>query len=29
MVPFARTCDTPGRRRVDPDLLASARLRSR
>ncbi|MGH3978607.1 MAG: L-tyrosine/L-tryptophan isonitrile synthase family protein [Pseudonocardiaceae bacterium] len=29
MVPFARTVFSEGRRRVDPELLASARLRSR
>ncbi|HEY2723066.1 MAG TPA: L-tyrosine/L-tryptophan isonitrile synthase family protein [Pseudonocardiaceae bacterium] len=29
MVPFARTVFAEGRRRVDPDLLASARLRPR
>jgi hypothetical protein len=29
MVPFARTLATQDRRRVDPDLLATARLRSR
>jgi hypothetical protein len=29
MVPFARTLFTEGRRRVDPTLLAAARLRHR
>lgn len=29
MVPFARTVFVGGRRRVDPELLASVRLRSR
>ncbi|MGH3902803.1 MAG: L-tyrosine/L-tryptophan isonitrile synthase family protein [Pseudonocardiaceae bacterium] len=29
MVPFARTVSSQGRRRVDPDLLAGARLRPR
>jgi hypothetical protein len=29
MVPFARTRYAQGRRRVDPDLLTAARLRSR